>query len=188
MVSFGNVKVLWKHIGSNGPEQLHLEPSSTPACGNPCLGCAEAVPISQLCLWPCHLNVYGPIFSWMPSVVIYCILFPVSGPCMDFKPFITALHQVLPPVHSALAPDGNSWTVPGPGSSLSISGAVIEPSEVLQLYPLWSNTLTREGMASTGITLIDPAHHPIGNSFPRRSKETLLLTLELWDCCRKNSW
>lgn len=118
-VSFGNVRVLWEHIGYNGPEQLPLGPSSTPAHGNTCLGCMEAVPISHLCLWPCHLDVCffldGPCGHMLHLFSSLC-----PSPSKEFQTFH---HSIV----SGPAPSPfcfSSWIVPGPGFSLSISGAV----------------------------------------------------------------
>lgn len=115
---------------------------------------------SLTCLWPCLLDAHGP------TLRAACLL---DGPCGhvaacfqsclwpcpldELQTHVIALSLVLPPAPSPLAPDESPWTVPGPGSSLSLSGAVDEACYGPQLCPPWSDTRTSEGMACTGVTL-----------------------------------
>lgn len=54
--------------------------------------------------------------------------------------YVTALSLVLSPAPSPLGPDGSPWVVPGPGSLLSISGAVDGSCYRRFLWPRWDGT------------------------------------------------
>ncbi|KAJ7399062.1 hypothetical protein BTVI_118536 [Pitangus sulphuratus] len=95
---------------------------------------------------------------------IYCLL---DGPCRhmshlvsslwpcpldELQIHLTALSQVLSPVHSTVAPDSRSWTVPGPVLHFPSQGLSVNPVPQA-LLTMFKHIQHGESMANTGITL-----------------------------------
>ena len=89
--------------------------------------------------------------------------------CWDPSLYVAAWSLVLSPAPSPLAPDRSPWVVPGPGSSLSVSGAVDGPCYSLCLCPLWPDSVGRHPLVRAQPALewqSGPSSSPFGDSCP----------------------
>lgn len=85
---------------------------------SPCPSDATTVPVSSRTSW-IHIDHHGQPVSWVGTLVAALSLVSLTP--------------------SPLAPDGSSWMVPSPDSSISMSGTVDRHWYSLQLCPLWSD-------------------------------------------------